>query len=139
MMVATTTEGGDVPARKKRKPAPLVGETREMQMVSRLLADRLDVSLAEFIAYRRLPGDSWLSWEEIGNALAAAVSTAKSDAPLPGWTHESARRWAIRLGIPTDTRPRDGAPLIARYERSLIAKGLRLKDVRHKGQRGPQP
>lgn len=128
-----------MPAKTKRKPTPLVGNTREMQMVSRLLRDRLDVSLAEFIAYRRTPGDSWLSWEEIGNALASAVSMSKNDGPLPAWTHESLRRWAIRLGIPTDTRPGDGAPLIARYERSLIAQGLRLKDVRHKGQRGPQP
>lgn len=114
------------------KTETLVGETRDMRIMSRLLTEQHGVTLAEFIAYRRAPGDSWLSWDDLGKAIGGATGEQV--------THETARRWAIRYGIPVSTLPGDAPELRDWYDRQLQDYvGLRLKDVIMKGETGPRP
>lgn len=94
-------------------------ETREMRLVSRLirLSDQTaDESLAEFIAWRRHPGQGPLSWNEISHALTPVIDEVVTEGTI--------RKWAASYGIP------DGGARIKltvrEYEKGLKTAGLSL-------------
>lgn len=90
--------------------------TREMRMTSKILGG--GNKLGEFLAYRRLPGESWMTWENIAREL--------SDETEQNFTHEGVRRWARRLGIPLDTERTDGDALTDQYRRKVAMLGIDL-------------
>lgn len=90
--------------------------TREMRLASAALGAA--GPLSTFIAQRRLPGDTWRSWEQISLDLHTEIGELI--------TREGIRRWAIRLGIPDHTKPDDGPGLVSVYRTTLKRAGIRL-------------
>lgn len=95
---------------------PPVGYTREMRLVSRMLKDRMQCDLAQFIARRRLPGPDWMSWEGIGYELRDRIGEE--------FTREAVRRWAMRYGIPVTTTADGGQPMVNRFRSLVTARGI---------------
>ena len=69
-------------------------ETREMRFFSAALKGG---GLAPYIALRRAPGATWMTWEQIVFDLHSDTGETVTRAGLTNW--------AKRYGIPTDTRP----------------------------------
>jgi hypothetical protein len=94
-------------------------ETREMRLISRVLTKSRKGTLAEFLAKRRLPGDTWRSWEQISFDLHGETGELI--------TREGIRRWANHYGIPLNTMPGDGDKLVAKYRTAVKSRaGLDL-------------
>lgn len=92
---------------KNSKPAT----TQQMRLVSGLLGSA--DALPAFIAKHREPGENWKSWERLVFEIEAKTGEL--------FTRESIRHWAMRYGIPTDTRRAPDAAEIKRY-RKLITR-----------------
>jgi hypothetical protein len=82
-------------------------ETREMRLFSKVIEqnDTIegatgDRSLPQFIARRRLPGDTWRTWDELRYELREVSGEIVTDGTV--------RRWARWYGIPETTQA-DGA------------------------------
>ncbi|MES2123483.1 MAG: hypothetical protein V4503_02225 [Gemmatimonadota bacterium] len=90
------------------------GTTREMRMVSQLLGKH--GPLERFLAVRRTPGDTWLSWEQIGYEIQERTGES--------FTREGIHRWALRFGIFGNTRKHDGPQLTTDYLNAIAAKGI---------------
>lgn len=83
-------------------------ETREMRLFSKVVEQHKlwnsavgddsfrDLSLPQFIARRRAPGDDWKSWDEIRYELRTISGEIVTDGTL--------RKWAQRYGIPQLTQ-----------------------------------
>jgi hypothetical protein len=96
-----------------------VRETREMRLISRLLASaRKGAPLPVFIAQRRDPSGNWRSWEQITIDLHAATGETI--------TREGIRRWARKYGIPENTKPTDGHVEILAYRAGLKRAGIEI-------------
>lgn len=80
---------------------PRPNETREMRLVGKVieLSELPESDLPSFIAQRRLPGDSWRTWDEISFELAEVIGDIVTNGTL--------RHWAKRYTIPEDTRRDD--------------------------------
>lgn len=80
---------------------PRPNETREMRLVGKVieLSSLPEIDLPAFIAVRRLPGDSWRTWDEISFELAEVTGEIVTDMTL--------RHWAKRYDIPEDTKRDD--------------------------------
>lgn len=95
-------------------------ETREMRLITQVIKlSDAGVSLAEFIATRRAPGDRWSTWDEITIDLHAIIKEVVTDVSL--------RKWATRYGIPENTR-KDGSGEVsaADYAKALKRAGVTI-------------
>jgi hypothetical protein len=99
-----------------------VRETREMRLISRLLAGSrrpgAPRSLPAFLAIRREPGPEWRTWEQITLDLYEVTGELI--------TREGIRRWARKYGIPEDTKPNDSPALVKAYHAKLKRAGIEI-------------
>jgi hypothetical protein len=95
------------------------GETREMRLTSKLLAEKAGDPLKVFLGKRRLPGSGWRSWEVISAELLALTGEE--------YSAEALRRWSGRYGIPTYTQPEDGKEFIRAYRHQLRRHGIDIE------------
>lgn len=88
-------------------------ETREMRLVSKVveLTEVREMSLPEFIAVRRLPGDRWSTWDELSYDLTEVIGEIVTSGTL--------RRWAKRYGIPETTSKDDSPKAAIAYSAAL--------------------
>lgn len=91
-------------------------ETRDMRRTSRDLGDR--GPLDRYIARRRLPGPDWMTWQEIAFSLHEPTGEV--------YTSEGVRSWAVRYGIPAETKPTDSPELVAHYRTKLAEAGIEI-------------
>lgn len=95
-------------------PVRDVNETREMRLISVVLADR--GPLSGYLARRRLPGETWMTWEQIAYELQQFTGEA--------FTRAGITNWAERYGIPIASRPGDDP---AAYLAALTEAGLSVR------------
>jgi hypothetical protein len=106
-------------------------ETREMRLFSKVIelvmtagqhnVPVLDISLAEFIARRRQPGDTWRTWDELRYELRDVTGEVVSDGTI--------RRWARWYGIPEYTRADGKAEGSAEVTAAAYAKAIRKAGI----------
>ncbi len=78
------------------------------------------VTLAEWLAYYRQPGENWMNWEQISRLLFQTTDR---------WVHRpSIRTWAERIGIPDTKTPgkRGTVEDTLNYRKQINALGIRV-------------
>lgn len=91
-------------------------ETTAMLLMTERL-NRAEVGpLSRFIATRRIPGDTWCSWDVIAHQLYGITGLSTS--------REGLIKWAHRYSIPTDTKRTDGERLRKQYLTALTVRNI---------------